>query len=65
MHQLNVKLGEHNDIVSLHDKLHEFSMHTSADMNISLLYFFDFFTWLAAVKKKWRRLGEVRRAAAS
>jgi hypothetical protein len=34
-------------------------------MNISLLYFFDFFTWLAAVKKKWRRLGEVRRAAAS
>jgi hypothetical protein len=29
---------------SMHAKFHEFSMHRSAYMNLSLLYFFDFFT---------------------
>jgi hypothetical protein len=46
MHQLNVTLCEHiwDGMVSFHAELQEFSMHRSADMNISLLYFLEFFT---------------------
>jgi hypothetical protein len=33
-----------DDLRSVHAEFHEFSMHRSADMNISLLYFFQFFT---------------------
>jgi hypothetical protein len=38
MQQLNMPLGENimDDMRSVHDKSHEFSMHRDADMNISL-----------------------------
>jgi hypothetical protein len=39
-------LSDHirDDTRSVRAKFHEFIMHRSAYMNISLLYFFDFFT---------------------
>jgi hypothetical protein len=41
-----VSLGDKlwDDMRSVHAKFHEFILYRSADMNISLLYFFDFFT---------------------